>query len=94
MCTLPDFFCHKVRFNYTSTVIRSHSCYGKNYAYASRTSCYYVVLMLAIDITSLMLYKLYIYNPSYIKLETNINFQNAVTFVLVKLYTKCKVQNS
>ena len=30
----------------------------------------------------------------YIMLETKINFQNAVTFVLVKLNTKCKVQNS
>ena len=28
------------------------------------------------------------YNPSYIKLETGINFQNAVTIVLVKLDTK------
>ena len=26
--------------------------------------------------------------PSYIKLETEINFQNAVTFILVKLDTK------
>ena len=36
------------------------------------------------------------YNPSYmyIKLESEINFQNAVTFVLVKLDTKFKVQNS
>ena len=35
-----------------------------------------------------------IYNPSYIILETKINFENAVTFVLVKLDTKFKVQNS
>ena len=35
-----------------------------------------------------------IYNPSYIILETKINFQTAVTFVLVKLHTKFKVQNS
>ena len=35
-----------------------------------------------------------IYSPSYIILETEINFQNAVTFVLVKLETKFKVQNS
>ena len=35
-----------------------------------------------------------IYNLSYIILETKINFQNAVTFVLVKLDTKFKVQNS
>ena len=33
------FFSSKVKFIYTSTVTRSHSCYGKNYAYASRTSC-------------------------------------------------------
>ena len=39
MCTLHDFFSSKVKFIYTSTVTRSHSCYGKNYAYASRTSC-------------------------------------------------------
>ena len=31
-----------------------------------------------------------IYNPPYIILETEINFQNAVTFVRVKLDTKCK----
>ena len=41
MCTLHDFFSSKVKFIYTSTVTRSHSCYGKNYAYASRTSCSY-----------------------------------------------------
>ena len=35
-----------------------------------------------------------IYNLSYIILETKINFQSAVTFVLVKLNTKFKVQNS
>ena len=35
-----------------------------------------------------------IYNPSYIILETKINFQSAVTFVLVKLDTKFNVQNS
>ena len=35
-----------------------------------------------------------IYNLSYIILETKINFQNAVTFVLVKLDTKFNVQNS
>ena len=40
MCTLQDFFSGKVRFIYRSTVTRKHSCYGKNYAYASRTSCY------------------------------------------------------
>ena len=37
-CTLHDFVSGKVRFIYTSTVTRSYSCYGKNYAYASRTS--------------------------------------------------------
>ena len=35
-----------------------------------------------------------IYNPSYIILETEIDFLNAVTFVLVKLDTKFKVKNS
>ena len=40
MCTLHDFSSGKVRFIYTSTVTRSHSCYGKNYAYALRTSSY------------------------------------------------------
>ena len=40
MRTLHDFSSGKVRFIYTSTVTRSHSCYGKKYAYASRTSCY------------------------------------------------------
>ena len=39
MCTLHDFFSSKVKFIYTSTVTRSHSCYGKKYAYASRKSC-------------------------------------------------------
>ena len=34
------------------------------------------------------------YNPSYIKLETEINFQNDVTFVIVRLDTKFIVQNS
>ena len=36
------FFSSKVKFIYTSTVTRSHSCYGKNYAYASRTSCFFL----------------------------------------------------
>ena len=35
-----------------------------------------------------------IYNLSYIILETENNFQNDVTFVLVKLDTKFKVDNS
>ena len=35
-----------------------------------------------------------IYNLFYIILETEKNFQNDVTFVLVKLDTKVKVQNS
>ena len=35
-----------------------------------------------------------IYNLPYIILETKINIQNAVTFVLVKLDTKFNVQNS
>ena len=35
-----------------------------------------------------------IYNMPYIILETEKNFQNAVTFVIVKLDTKFKVQNS
>ena len=35
-----------------------------------------------------------IYNPSYIILDTKINFQNAITFVLVKLDTKLNMQNS
>ena len=39
MCRLHDFFSGKVRFIYTSTVTRSHSYYGKNYSYASPTSC-------------------------------------------------------
>ena len=34
-----------------------------------------------------------IYNLSCIILETKINFQNAVAFVLIKLDTKFKVQN-
>ena len=34
-----DFLSSKVKFIHTSTVTRSHSCYGKNCAYASRTSC-------------------------------------------------------
>ena len=34
------FFSSKVKFIYTSTVTRSHSCYGKKYAYVSRTFCY------------------------------------------------------
>ena len=35
-----------------------------------------------------------LYNLSYIILETKINFENAVTFVLVKLDTKFNLQNS
>ena len=35
-----DFLSIKVKFIHTSTVTRSHSCYGKNYAYASRTFCF------------------------------------------------------
>ena len=35
-----------------------------------------------------------IFNLSYIILETKINFQSTVTFVLVKLDTKFNVQNS
>ena len=33
-------------------------------------------------------------SPSYIKLETEVNLQNVVTFVLIKLDTKFKVLNS
>ena len=54
MCTLHDFSSGKVRFIYTSTVTRSHSCYGKNYAYASRTSCYNKKSTLAENILYLM----------------------------------------
>ena len=39
MCTLHNFLSSKVRFIHTSTVTRSDSCSGKNYDYASRTSC-------------------------------------------------------
>ena len=39
MCTLHDFLSSKVKFFYTSTVTGLDSCSGKNYAYASRTSC-------------------------------------------------------
>ena len=39
MCTLHDFLSSKVRFIHTSTVTGSESCFGKSYAYASRTSC-------------------------------------------------------
>ena len=40
MCTLHDFLNSKIRCIHTSTVTGSHSCSGKNYAYASRTSCF------------------------------------------------------
>ena len=43
MCTLHDFLSSKVRFIHRSTVTGSHSCSGKNYAYASRTS--YLILI-------------------------------------------------
>ena len=36
-------FSSKVRFMHTSTATRSHSCSEKNYAYASRTSCFLMV---------------------------------------------------
>ena len=39
MCTLHTFLSSKVRFIQTSTVTGSDSVSGKNYAYASRTSC-------------------------------------------------------
>ena len=45
MCTLYDFLTSKIRFIHTSTVTGSHSCSGKNYAYASRTSCYFRILL-------------------------------------------------
>ena len=45
------FFSSKVKFIYTSTVTRSHSCYGKNYAYASRTSCYNTCVVIKSVIT-------------------------------------------
>ena len=35
-----DFLSSKVKFIHTSTVTGSHSCYGKIYAYASRTFCF------------------------------------------------------
>ena len=46
MCTLHDFLSCKIRFIHTSTVTGSHSCSGKNYAYASRTFCSYSVYTL------------------------------------------------
>ena len=36
------FFSNNARFSYTSTVTRLHSCSGKNYAYASCASCFYI----------------------------------------------------
>ena len=42
MCTLHDFLSTKVRFHHASTVTRSDSCYGKNYAHASCTSCFFL----------------------------------------------------
>ena len=40
MCSLHDFLSSKIRFIHTSTYVTgSHSCSGKKYAYASRTSC-------------------------------------------------------
>ena len=47
MCTLHDFFSSKIRFIHTRTVIAgSHSRTGKNYVYASRTSCSTVLAIL------------------------------------------------
>ena len=43
MCTLHDILSSKSRFIHTSTHTGLHSCSGKNYAYASRTSCYFNV---------------------------------------------------
>ena len=45
-CTLHDFLSSKGRFIHMSTVTGSDSCSGKNYAYASRTSCYEEEMML------------------------------------------------
>ena len=42
MCTLHNFYSNKARFIHTSTVTRLHSCPGKKYAYALRTSCLYI----------------------------------------------------
>ena len=47
MYTLHDFLSSKIRFIHTSTVTGSHSCSGKNYAYASLTSCSKLLLVVA-----------------------------------------------
>ena len=47
ICTLHAFLSSKVRFIHTSTVTGSDSCPGKNYAYASRTSCSKLLLVVA-----------------------------------------------
>ena len=41
MCTLHDFHCSKAMLIHTSTVTGSPFCSEKNYAYASRTACYF-----------------------------------------------------
>ena len=44
-CTLHDFLSSKIRFIHTTIVPGSHSCSGKNYADASRTSCLFMSLL-------------------------------------------------
>ena len=39
LCALLDFLSNNIRFTHTSTVTRSNSCSGKNYAYALRAPC-------------------------------------------------------
>ena len=50
-----NFLSSKVmQFIHTSAVTRSRSCYGKNYAYASRTSCYYFSLVVYLYLVTMI----------------------------------------
>ena len=45
------FLSSKIRFIQTSTVTGSHSCSGRNYAYALRTSCFLLTMLTMVMVT-------------------------------------------
>ena len=80
MCTLYDFLSSKVRFIHASTVTRSHSCYGKNYAYASRTSCLTLKRCVIFKLIDLSVYSVYL-------IFSNRTFFFVFYLIYYKLYT-------
>ena len=76
-CTLHDFLSSKVGFIHTSTVTRSHSCSEKNYAYASRTSCYIIILLYILRVR-LAYILLYYYIIVYIHADTMLTMERCL----------------